>query len=303
MTQHAPLPKKALITAAAVLLFLLLCLYEYATDGWDALFEQTGLAPSVDETCLTVTVPDVGDADCCILRLGEHALMIDAGSADTGDTVCRYLKTHRIRRLDYLIATHAHEDHIGGMEAVLRTVPVERFLYAPSPELFASDYGRRLQNTLTEYRVPQIAVTGEMDLTLGTAAIHLFPPLDDTTDENNRSVICRAVYGNRAFLFAGDAGPQAETALTDNGERLKADFLKVSHHGSRDTAGEAFFRAVSPHYAVITCSGTVSGHPHPQTLLTLKKLNIPVYRTDRHGTVTVTSDGTSLTVETDKEEP
>lgn len=293
------------LAVGLVVLFVLLCLILARSGLWDTLYRGAGLKgrPTGDDR-LVVRILDAGNADCALITLGEEALLIDAGNPGFGENIRETLEETAVEDLDYVVATHAHDDHIGGMAEVVETTPVGQFLTSPLPNgktPKTASY-RALMAALRKNSVKTAEVTAGMSYTLGEARLEILSPEDDTGDANNQSVVCRIVYGNNAFLFMGDAEKKIEHRLREGPAALQADFIKVGHHGSKTASDEAFLRAVSPDLAVITCgAGNRYGHPHSVVLGTLERLGIPYYRSDLNGKITVISDGNSLVTETEKE--
>jgi len=245
---------------------------------------------------LEVRFLDVGQADSILIRAGDHAMLIDAGNNKDGKGVVAYLKSLGIERLDAIVGTHPHEDHIGGMDKVIEAFEIGR-AYLPDAT----------NNTTTFYDVLDALAARDLRLTtakagmtflLGDAEFTVLSPAATSYDEMNlHSIVLRMTYGERTFLFCGDAESDNESEMLASGRPLSADVLKVAHHGSTTSSTVAFLRAVAPRVAVITVgSGNSFDHPAPQTLDRLAALGTTVYRTDLDGTVVVRSDGTSLDV-------
>ena len=137
--------------------------------------------------------------------------------------------------------------------------------------------------------------------TIGTAQFQIIAPLEEDNDPNAMSVVTRLTFGDRAFLFTGDAEAEVERQILTKGYNVKADVLKAGHHGSSTSTSDPFLRAVDPEVAVITCgTGNSYGHPHDETILRLKDAGVSTYRADMCGDIVITTDGTSLNVQTEK---
>lgn len=261
---------------------------------------------------LAVYYFDVGQGDSSIIKYKNKTVLIDAGEKDMGGTVVGYLNDLGIERLDYIIATHPHSDHIGGLPEVISSFEIgtviaprvsdemtpttkvyERFLTA------LSEKGLRLTaaKTGTVYSLADESLEND-----NTAFEIIAPVKDDYDDLNDWSVGIRLVHGETAFIFTGDAEKGAEKDMIESGAELAADVLKTPHHGSGTSSSKAFLEAVDPSIAIISCGDDNSyGHPHAETLDKFKEYGIKYYRTDGCGTVTVYSDGESIKVVTEKE--
>ncbi|MDI6906537.1 MAG: DNA internalization-related competence protein ComEC/Rec2 [Thermoanaerobacterales bacterium] len=260
---------------------------------------------------LEVHFIDVGQGDAALVRApGGEEILVDAGGwpgelageRGAGErVVVPYLKRLGIRRLDMLILSHGHEDHSGGARAVLASMPVKTLVlppYPPEDELarlaaFASGRGVRVQ---------QAAAGDRVGLDRGTRLDFLGPVLPllpgPDGDPNNNSLVMRLTYGERVFLFTGDVEQEGQARLIVSGADLRADVLKVPHHGSQAYV-PAFFEKVRPAAAVILVGrANRYGLPHPETVSRLQRLGARIYRTDRDGAVIITSDGRSLSVRT-----
>ena len=277
-------------------------------DGWADIFSWVGLPqPKViadDE--LQVHFIDVGNADCILVRQGSHNMLIDAGEHKHEEPLREYLKRHGIKKLDLVISTHPHSDHIGGMAAVLNYFTVDRFImsYMPEGEEPTLDAYERVLEALDKHNIPVDVAKAGAVYELGDARVQLVAPhpLDHAIEDANEiSVVARLTFGDHAFLFTGDAEMDLEERMVASGMDLSADVLKVAHHGSKTSTSEAFLRAVSPKYAVISCGFNDYGHPTTEIVTRLSKAGAEIYRTDIFGDIVFVSDGKTLTVKTEKE--
>lgn len=257
-------------------------------DQRSSLGEQSG-------SDLRVHFIDVGQGDSTLIEKDGHYMLIDAGEREQGETVVSYLKNHGIEKLDYVIGTHPHSDHIGGLEAVIRAFKVEKIIMpekAHTTKLY-----EHLLNAIEEKQLkitlPKPGAVYELE---GASFQILGPNRDYGDDLNNWSVGVRLDYGANSFVLCGDAEKGAEEDMMANGLSLKADVLKLSHHGSSTSSAGAFLDRISPEYAVISCGKDNDyGHPHKETLEALQKRNIIVLRTDQSGTIVAVSDGSKVT--------
>ncbi len=274
-------------------------------------------APVIEHGQFELSTIDVGQGDSLLTVFPRGQLMlVDSGGIaafggtrrpgiDIGeDVVSPYLWTRSIKHLDVVAMTHAHEDHMGGMVAVMKNFhPRELWIGAAgeSPEW------QRIRKTAQELGISIRALRQSGPFNYGGATLQVLAPLPDyeATDkaQNNDSLVMRVEFGSTSFLLTGDMEKQVEERLFDQGLLRPADVLKVGHHGSRTSSTADLLNAVRPAFGVISVGFDNSyGHPHPLTLSALQQRGVAVYRTDEQGLVRVLSDGHRLTVETAKEE-
>ena len=233
---------------------------------------------------------DVGQGDSELVCCNGEYMLIDAGEPDASDAVLEYLDALGIDRLDYLVCTHGHSDHCGGLDAVVESLEVETVFtspYAgdsPSYEIFTD----AVYDAGLELTVP---VLGE-SYRLGEASFSFIGPLEDYDNLNDDSLVMRLEYGDTSFLFTGDMTSKAEKDLINDGADLRCDVLKVGHHGASGSSCYQFLYEAQPGIGVISCEkGNSYGHPHEEALSRLNDADVTVYRTDLEGSIVIFSDG------------
>ena len=237
---------------------------------------------------------DVGQADAILVLCDGKTMLIDGGNKADSNLMYTYLKKHNITHLDYVIGTHAHEDHIGGIPGALQVATVDKVYCAStsySTQAF-KNFVNAVNNRGAKIEVPTIGLTFK----LGSAVCTILAVNTDGKDLNNTSIVMRVVYGENSFLFTGDAEDIVEKKLLNSGVELKSDVLKVGHHGSNSSTTYQFLREVMPEYAVI-CVGTGNdyGHPTENTLSRLRDAEVKTFRTDKQGDIICVSDGKNIT--------
>ena len=260
---------------------------------------STTAEPVVDSTAFSddmkVHFIDVEQGDSTFIELPNgEAMLIDAGETDQADKVVTYIYTQGYDTLDYVVATHAHSDHIGGLPDVLSSFNIENF-YMTSAVATTSIYEDMLNAVDESGAVVHDVMAGDVIYNEANLLIEVVAPkVIDSEEQNNNSIVVKVTYGDDKFLFTGDAEKSEEDGIWTN---IKCDVLKVGHHGSDSSSSSNFLKKVEPSYAVISCGLHNSyGHPTDDVLKRLYDRNIDVYRTDLQGTIVFTSDGSNISV-------
>ena len=238
---------------------------------------------------------DVGQADSILIQNGDANMLIDAGNNEDGKKLVSYFQSLGIESFQYVIGTHAHEDHIGGMDDIIDNFNIDTF-YMPDAITTTATFESVLDSLEAKniaFQTPTVDSTFE----LGDATIDVLYVGTDDTDLNNTSIVLKLTYGNTSILFMGDAEKEVETIIEK--KDISADVLKVGHHGSNTSSSKTFLEKVNPSYAIISVgTGNNYGHPSNTTIQNLENQNIQIYRTDENGTIIMTSDGTNITFQT-----
>lgn len=270
---------------------------EWLKDKFNGVYEKC------DED-LTVHFIDVGQGDCIFISSAGKNMLIDCGEASESDTVISYLNKKGIKRLDYVIGTHTHSDHMGGMGDIISNYDVGEVIM---PHMADSDipdtmYFERYLDAcsgkglyITEAQLGRV-------ITLGEAKAEIIAPVsEDYSNINNYSIGIILTHGNNDFLFTGDAEKLAEDEMLESGKLEHVRVYKVGHHGSDTSSSADFMKAISPEYAIVMCgAGNSYGHPHDKIVDRLSKYTKQIYRTDLCGTVICESDGVNLQIRTER---
>lgn len=291
----------------SIILLITLCLSSYFLD-YDKIFqtyskETNALVDTNNlDGVLKVHFIDVGQADAILIEQKDNTMLIDAGEYETRDIVNEYIKKQNISKIDYVVATHPHSDHIGAMSSVIDTFDIGKVLM--SKKTHTTNVYKKFLESINkkgiEKTVPQVGETFE----IGDAKFEIVGPTYDSDykdNTNNYSIVLKLTFGNNTFLFTGDAETLSEKDMISKNIDLKCDVLKVGHHGSDTSTSDSFVKATNPKYAVI-CVGKDNkyGLPKKSTIDKLNENEIKIYRTDESGTIITISDGNNITFEEEK---
>ena len=249
-------------------------------------------ATQVDGNDLYIYYLDVGQADSILVYNNDECMLIDAGNNADGKLICDYLKTLGVTKIDYLIGTHPHEDHIGGLDDVIKSFTIGT-IYMPkksSTTKTFEDVLDAISNKNLKVNSPKVGSTFK----IGNALCEVMS-IENNVDEANLASICiEMTYGTQKYLFTGDMEVENENARSWN----DIDVLKVAHHGSTSSSSEEFLDQTQPEIAIISCGENNDyGHPHKEILERLEKMDCDVYRTDLKGTILLKSNGTTNVLE------
>ena len=251
-----------------------------------------------ENSSFSIQFIDVGQADAALVECDGRYMLIDGGSRDSSQLMYSLLKDKGIKHLDIVVATHPHDDHIGGLASALN--------YASTDLLLCSTdkYDSWAFSDMVRYAKVPVTVPKVKDTyNLGSASITILGLNHDSEDNaNNASIVLKIKYGNTSFLFAADAEVYEEQALLDSGQNLSADVLKIGHHGSSTSTSFEFLEEVDPQYAVISVGKDNEYYqPTAKVLNRLDNAAVTIYRTDLQGNIYATSDGHKVTMSSDRQ--
>lgn len=242
---------------------------------------------------------DVGQGDATLVQCNGHYLLIDGGPADSSSKMYSLLSKSKIKKIDYIIATHPDADHIGGLSGALNYAKVD-ICFSSVSEHDTKTF-KSLKKYLKKQGVNINVPKSNISFNLESAKVELFITNSSVDDTNNDSIITKITYGDNSFIFMGDAGKEEEKELISEKYSLACDVIKVGHHGSRDATSRELLKNAKPKYAVISVGEqNAYGHPTKETLYRLKSQNIILYRTDVNGDILCSSDGKELSFIVDK---
>jgi competence protein ComEC len=258
---------------------------------------ETTAPTAAEEDYLTVHFIDVGQADCALLACGGEYMLIDGGNAADGYAVRSYLENAGVDKLDLMVATHPHEDHIGGLPTVLRFFETETIW--TTEITYTNATVRNFLDAAEKQDVPVVQPQLGETFLLGSAKITMLGPVrTDYEDVNDLSLVLMVEFEDTRFLFTGDMEQLAEGHMLDHwGESFdwRADVLKAGHHGSYSSSGYRLLREVAPTWAVISCGyKNEYGHPHESTLSRFRDAEVTLFRLDLMSTVIALSDGQDI---------
>lgn len=267
--------------------------------------DDAAVVPEISEDSITTFYSDlkvhyiaVGQGDSSFVELPNgETILIDAGIPSQGYVVTNYIKNLGYTDIDYVVATHPHNDHIGGLPTVLESFKVSKF-YMPNKEHTSNIFMTMLTAVQSNgckavYAKSGLSVIDEDNLKVNFVA----PVSSGYSDLNNYSAVLRISFGKSSFLFTGDAEDVVESELISSGQNIKADVLKVGHHGSGYSSTSAFLKKVNPKYAIISVGKNSYGHPNVDAMTRIATAGAEVYRTDEVGTIIVTTDGSTYTLD------
>ena len=272
-------------------------MYEDAYDNINTTISNKKESFNNSKETLKVYYIDVGQADAIMIENENEFMVIDGGNNNDGPLLVKYYQSLGITDFKYVIGTHPHEDHIGGLDDIIDNFNVGT-IYIPdaitTTQTF-EDLLDAIERKNMTYEVPNIDNT----FTLGDATLKIIYTGTNTTDLNNTSIVLKMTYGKDTFLFTGDATDTTEKKILN--KDIEAEVLKVGHHGSKYSSTTEFLKKVNPKYAIISVGKNNNyGHPAINTISKLNKLNIETHRTDEEGTIIIESNGNGIKISSEQ---
>ena len=285
------------ISILLIIIAIFYSLYEKDIDKTFGLPVTETFKETENTNTLDITYLDVGQADSILIQNKGHNMLIDAGNNEDGPLLVQYFKEQNITKFDYLITTHPHEDHIGGMDDIINNFDIEK-IYMPDVTTTTKtflDVLEAIEKKNMTYDVPNI----NQNFTLGNTLFQVIYTGNDKKNLNNSSIILKATFKNTSYLFTGDATSEVEKKILN--KNIQATVLKVGHHGSKYSTTTDFLNKINPKYAIISVGKNNSyNHPNQVTINKLEKKNIEIHRTDQEGSIFLKSDGKTINITSKK---
>lgn len=301
--------KITIIIALVLFIFSLVMSFLDKNDifTWNDLNNATGTlnGPVNPNSDFSIYYLDVGQGDCTIIKSDDSVMMIDTSTQNHSLDIQEALMSLSIQKIDYLIITHQHDDHMGSAKDIIDKYEVANIIMPKLSDInMVTTTGyENLLKSIANRNVNAIPATVGESFKLGDATVQIFSPSQQDEDLNNMSVVLKVVYDETSFIFQGDAEKPIEKQLLNSDFDLSADIIKLGHHGSNTSSTDKYLKAVNPKYAIISCGADNSyGHPHDEVIERLMKNNISFYVTAQAGDITVTSDGKNINVQTQNKE-
>lgn len=298
--------QKKLLAYAVVITIIGVIVYILDFTGVSSISEIKNVFGAIDgvkpvDSDFAVYYLDAGQSDCTIVICDDEVLMIDCGTYNQLNTIRQSIHSLEIDKIDYMLITHQHDDHMGSATDLLNDLKVENFIMpklAQSNNVTSKNYNV-LINSLDSKNINKIVAQDCKSFMLGDALVEILSPVTQSNNLNNMSVVLKITYGNTEFLFQGDAESKIENDLLRSDFDIDVDVLKVGHHGSKTSSTDKYLDATSPKIAIISSGyGNNYGHPNGTILERFEQKGITAFSTFLNGDITVSSDGKIITVYT-----
>lgn len=281
---------------------------DFATWKWSKIFNDLEISDSSNFSDdifegFEAHFIDVGKADAIYIKSGEKNILVDSGDKEPHGVVVSYLKKQNVQKLDLVVATHPHRDHIGQMSDVIENFKIDTFIEPDIPSEVMPvtvTYERMLKDLKNKNINAKLVKSGE-HFEFDNVKMDVIGPISPSDNLNNNSIVLRITYKNISFLLTGDAEKAEESEILKSGKNIKSDVLKVGHHGSNTSTSAKFLTAVAPKYAVISVLSDKPGSPAAGVIRKLEKFcGKNIYRTDQSGTIIISTNGEEISVKTEK---
>ena len=304
--------KIGVLLGVLLMLSVLLTGCAQGANGGSAATSGSSSAAAKEPAKLTVKMLDVGQGDAILIETGAQTVLVDTSDVDEQEKLKAELKEAGVKRLDKVILTHPHADHIGGMDVILADFEVGE-VYDNGMPSTSKMYLRYMKELKAKDIKRHGLKAGDVLEFGGGVKFKVLAPSAELVDKgtkpgykhdpNNESVIGQLIFGDFKMMFTGDGeGPEEKEILASPlGSEVKSQVLKSGHHGSKTSSSKEWLRAVEPEVGLISCGeGNDYGHPHKETLKKYQALKMKVYETDKNGTITLVTDGKGYDISVEK---
>ncbi|MBQ2671350.1 MAG: MBL fold metallo-hydrolase [Clostridia bacterium] len=289
------------LISGAILIFLAVAFFLTNTkeNYWKNISENLDISSQSVNCDMKVHFLNVGDADCAYIKCGDYKILIDAADKEPSDTVCEYLIKHNVKKLDLVIMSHPHRDHIGQMKSIIDNFDIDKFVQSDIPEniLPTSVTYENMLKSLVDKKVNTKTLGAGDNFNLGDLKFKILGPVKSSENLNNCSLVVKIEYKDVSFLFTGDAEKAEEYSMLKSVRNLNATVLKVGHHGSTTSTTANFLKAVHPKYAVISSEDKQNKN---SVIKRLEESCERVYKTYENGNIIFITDGKNIDIKTEK---
>lgn len=300
--------KIAKILYGLVALALILTVSEFTSlketlPCWSSIF-GVNKSVTLNDGELKMLFVDSGQSDCTIIRTKSNTIVIDAGNIDDKELIVSKLKKENVETIDAFIISHPHADHIGAAKEVIDNFDIKSIYMPDIPEKIIPT-SKTFENLIDAVADKGLSFTEAKDglkLEFGDMKLDFLAPSKEYDDLNNVSAVVKITYGNKSFLFCGDAEKESEDDITAKYPRINADLIKVGHHGSRSSSSANFLKSVDPEIAIVLVGAENEyGHPAADIISRFESRGAKIYRSDKHGDITILCDGNNIEIKTEKQ--